>query len=641
MNTKIFDSLLEPTFIIGENLKVIYCNEPAALLIDQSVRKMIRTAPLLTDLIEFSEPLVALQDLSSVSDATAYQELKFSTSSGKTGKVQVTFQSWDPEARQWLIYLRDVTLEETLQSKYRAELNQKEDVIKDLQTARDELKNYSENLEIMVADRTKEISELNDTMRALLDSLSQGYFLFDSEGQCLPVYSKACAETLESIPAGKPVWELLKIPDSKVDGFQKWLKATVTEMLPFPDMAPLGPQTYPHSKGLTIQMEYFPVRSPSGEIQALVGVATDITALVQAQKEALHERSQSKMILNVVRNRTAAAMLVSESRQMLAELLAEFDKSQPSKEVIFRLLHTLKGGMASFDVQSIAELCHQAENQLADWNPEAERPLEFENLHGICTQIADTFHEFLDQNKVVFGRSLDSKSRWVEMTVEQIQSFAFRNRLSGELLRAYADEFLSEPVQKYLEHYDGVAATLAEQEGKKLLPLSWVGGDLRVTPEPLQTLFGSLVHAYRNAVDHGLEPEADRLAAGKPGSGCIQTRFRREIRDDYPWLIIEIEDDGRGINPARIRQKLSEKGLASMEETDQQVIQHVFDSQFSTRNAVSETSGRGVGMDAILNSALDLGGTARVESRLNLGTVLIIEFPEPGARPVLTPKIAS
>src|SRR5690606_18400330 len=117
-----------------------------------------------------------------ICDATPYKELTFKTSQGGEGKVQITLQPiFDSMGdKNWIVFVRDVTLEERLQKKYRAELEQKEDVIRALEDAKAKLEDYSKNLEEMVKVRTQELSRLNQTMSALLDSLGQGFFIFNS-----------------------------------------------------------------------------------------------------------------------------------------------------------------------------------------------------------------------------------------------------------------------------------------------------------------------------------------------------------------------------------------------------------------------------------------------------------------------------
>src|ERR1700744_5228700 len=112
MDTKGFDTLLEPIFIVDQDKRVLYCNEAASLMCDISQRKFLRSKPVLDEAFKFKGTLQAFEQLTSVQSATPYQELGFSTETGKLGKVQITVQSFTTDT--WLVYFHDVTLEETL-----------------------------------------------------------------------------------------------------------------------------------------------------------------------------------------------------------------------------------------------------------------------------------------------------------------------------------------------------------------------------------------------------------------------------------------------------------------------------------------------------------------------------------------------
>lgn len=626
LDTKIFDTLLEPVFVISPDKKILYCNEPAAAICDSSARKLQRQNPKLDEVFIFSDPLQHIDSLSKIEEPTSYQEVSFKTLTEKVGKVQITFQPFETakDLKCYLVYFRDVTLEETLQKKYRAELEQKEDVINDLRKAQAELKNYSENLEKMVADRTAEISRLNQTMRALLDSLSQGFFLFDQSGTCLDVYSKASLQTVECIPAGKKIWDVFKIDEKKVVGFQKWLQTLFAEMLPFEDLIPLAPQMYPHSQGQHIQLEYYPLKDSNQKIQGVVVVSTDITNLVEAQKAAAEERSHAKMIMTIIKNRRQTHSFIRESQCLINELKSYSLKLDQEQENVFRILHTLKGGSASFSLKAVADLCHEAETYLSKWkeNPSSENKLKLDEL---ISKIPLQFENFLTDNTTLIGNQDQTQERWVEGPLSQF--LKFQSQLSAELSEKFQHEFLLEPVSNFVSSYGEVMTQVALREGKSIHDHILHNGNIKILPEPYENLFNTLIHAYRNAVDHGIESPEIRESLGKDPQGRIQTSFQILRGPQSSMLQIKIQDDGSGINPQKIREKLISKGLNVEHENEFQLIQHVFDSELSTKDVVTETSGRGVGMDAILHAAKRLKGKAWVESTLGKGTSLFIEVP--------------
>ncbi|HWU43143.1 MAG TPA: ATP-binding protein, partial [Bdellovibrio sp.] len=580
-------------------------------------------------LFTFSEPFEGLKKLINITEPTPYKELNFKTSQGGEGKVQITLQPiFDSMGdKQWIVFVRDVTLEERLQKKYRAELEQKEDVIKDLEKAKAQLEDYSKNLERMVAERTAEIQRMNQMMTALLDSLHQGFFIFNSQGQVLEVSSKACERTIEGRPQGKNIWDVLKLSEKKVEGFKKWMQTLFAEMLPFEDLAPLGPTKYPHSENRHIALEYFPLRAAEGTIDGVVVVASDITSLVEAQEQAEHDRAYAKLIINLVQSKNQIGRFVRESQSLLDSLQTGLKASwkKADSDFLFRQLHTLKGSAALFSIKEMADHCHQAETLLAQFkeSPSAE---SFSRVREETSPIQSAFQAFLKQSEEVLGRSISSERHLeipfskFQQTLQQIEKSA-NNSLAASIL---LNNFAMESIGSFFSSFNEVAQRVAQAQNKNLHPLVLKNADLRILPEIYAGLFATFVHAFRNSVDHGIETPSEREQKGKPTSGTLTVSFA--LNKTQGQLTIRVDDDGNGIDPQKIRAKLSQRNLKSTG-SDSEIIQHIFDSQFSTRDEVSETSGRGVGMDAIKQAAEELGGRVWVESELGKGTSLFVEVP--------------
>jgi two-component system chemotaxis sensor kinase CheA len=143
----------------------------------------------------------------------------------------------------------------------------------------------------------------------------------------------------------------------------------------------------------------------------------------------------------------------------------------------------------------------------------------------------------------------------------------------------------------------------------------------------VEALFEPLLHVIRNAVDHGVEDAAARRAAGKAQAAVIRLRGFREGER----VIVEVSDDGRGIDPARIRQVAAERGLMTAEGlsavSDEDVLELIFAAGFSTADAVTELSGRGVGMDAVRAAVERMGGRITIQSRRGEGTTVRFILP--------------
>ena len=165
---------------------------------------------------------------------------------------------------------------------------------------------------------------------------------------------------------------------------------------------------------------------------------------------------------------------------------------------------------------------------------------------------------------------------------------------------------------------------LAEKTGKKI-ELVTSGEDTEVDRSVLEMLADPLTHLIRNSADHGIEAPAERVMAGKPETGTISLSASHLAGN----VLVEIEDDGGGLNLKRIRDKAITQGLISptMELSDDQVRNLIFEPGFSTCSEVSDISGRGVGMDVVRRNVAALNGKIDVTSEEGLGTAVKIILP--------------
>ena len=164
-------------------------------------------------------------------------------------------------------------------------------------------------------------------------------------------------------------------------------------------------------------------------------------------------------------------------------------------------------------------------------------------------------------------------------------------------------------------------------ELKKKIELQMIGADTELDRQVLELIKDPLTHMVRNSADHGVESPEARLAAGKSETGRITLNAYHE----GGHIIIEISDDGRGLDIARIRAKVLQNGLASESEldqmSDQQIQQFIFRAGFSTAAAVTSVSGRGVGMDVVRTNIEKIGGTVELKSVFGKGSTFVIKIP--------------
>ncbi|MFP4315762.1 MAG: Hpt domain-containing protein [Desulfovibrionales bacterium] len=182
------------------------------------------------------------------------------------------------------------------------------------------------------------------------------------------------------------------------------------------------------------------------------------------------------------------------------------------------------------------------------------------------------------------------------------------------------------PVKSVFSRFPRLVRDLSQKSGKQV-ELITDGEETELDKSVVEEIGDPLVHLIRNSVDHGLEDEQGRKSSGKDPVGRVWLRASHRGNS----VIIEVEDDGKGIDPDRMREKGVEKGILTEEEAramdDQQAVELIFAAGFSTAEQVTDISGRGVGMDVVRNNIKNLKGSVSVQSEVGKGTKFTLSLP--------------
>ncbi|CAD7518922.1 chemotaxis protein CheA [Aeromonas hydrophila] len=211
-------------------------------------------------------------------------------------------------------------------------------------------------------------------------------------------------------------------------------------------------------------------------------------------------------------------------------------------------------------------------------------------------------------------RSRDSQlqeaNSTIAMLVEEIRDGALRLRMV--------------PIGDTFNRFQRVVRDVSHELDKDIA-LVITGGDTELDKSVVEKIGDPLMHLVRNAMDHGIESAERRVAAGKPARGTLTLNAYH----DSGSIVIEIQDDGAGLNKARILQKAQERGLVTTNATltDQEIYQLIFEPGFSTAEAITNLSGRGVGMDVVKRNIQALRGSVELDSKPGLGTRVQIRLP--------------
>jgi len=199
------------------------------------------------------------------------------------------------------------------------------------------------------------------------------------------------------------------------------------------------------------------------------------------------------------------------------------------------------------------------------------------------------------------------------------------DRVTTDLLEAVMKTRM-QPIGNAWTKLPRLVRDLSQSSGKQI-ELSMHGAETDLDRQILQAIQDPLTHMVRNSADHGIEPAAVRRDAGKPEQGTI----RLSAHHEGGHVVIEIADDGAGINASRVRRKAVERGLVKADVAegmpDAQILRYIFEPGFSTAEQVTNVSGRGVGMDVVRSNIETIGGTVELSSQQGRGTTVRIKIP--------------
>ncbi len=208
------------------------------------------------------------------------------------------------------------------------------------------------------------------------------------------------------------------------------------------------------------------------------------------------------------------------------------------------------------------------------------------------------------------GTELQKANRALERRLEELQKGVMEVRMV--------------PVAQLFDKMNRIVRKVASERDKRI-SLEIHGADTELDKLIVEDLSDPLMHIIRNSIDHGIESPDERRAAGKPEKGTV----RLSAAQKGNHVVIEIQDDGRGIDSEKVRLKAVERGLvsASANLTREQVYDLLFTPGFSTADKVSDISGRGVGMDVVKNNIALLSGMIELDSAVGVGTAMTITLP--------------
>lgn len=482
----------------------------------------------------------------------------------------------------------------------------------------EELKKYNLELEAMVEARTKELKNLNDIQKGMLNSLGQGFVIIDKEHKVAPIYSKIAEDMFEVVPHEVEPASIIGINEEESANFKELFGLAFQQVLDFDDMAKLNPEKRTNSKNQRIALNYAPIRNgETSELDYVLVIGTDKTAEWESMEKFKKEWNFSQMITKIASNRFSVNKVITEALSMLKTCseIVQQDKDFALRDVQ-RLVHTIKGSLSYFNIEELTQMAHDTESFLTEYYNAQKCPLELrgEVLKRV-NDLKEGIEAYIDQYDSII--QFKDSSSMKPIPVKDLESFLkdLRSR-NYDLALEFRELFFKSKIGPYFQMYPGIIKDLSiklNKEARFVLQ----GADVEIPDGPWDELFVQFIHCVRNSMAHGMEDPQEREEAGKPREGTITFGFEIVMEQ----LKITISDDGRGID----WQKMAAKDPEIRNEDD--AIARILTGGLSSQDEVSEVSGRGVGVSSVYATVQKWGGHLTIKNKFKEGMSIVISVP--------------
>ncbi len=469
-------------------------------------------------------------------------------------------------------------------------------------------------------------------MRAIVDNVQFGLFRADSRGRIQPGYSQSCRDILsldsQTELTRRVFWHYFGLSAREEENFEAFYE----QVFDLPFLANEMVDQIPSQitvRGKILSCRYYPILKGDVIESVLISFAD-----VSRSRHTSRENEENKTLLRILRNKSRFTLLVSEILTSDDAILTthawpSVDEALALRK-IRRLIHTWKGDLATFGLEEAAGYIHTMEDNLRS-------SMTVSQSQDLMKMLKALIFSYLQNNNSLLRIN---PSALTERSISVPESTF--SKLQGEVSAAATNADLRNKVQHFIDQssmdkadetlsYLALAAQDLARRQDKQLRVETQGGSVAL-PHEFQNVLNGLIHLVRNAVDHGVEKPKERL--GKP----TQAHIFMSVAEHPHSYTIDIEDDGRGIDREKVKQIVLAKKLLDESAWDklgsEEQLYYIFEDNVTTRDTISQVSGRGVGLDHLRAAVEDLQGTITIVSHVGKGTKFLITLPKPGLNQV-------
>jgi two-component system, chemotaxis family, sensor kinase CheA len=499
---------------------------------------------------------------------------------------------------------------------------------------REVIEEQNRTLEQKVEERTAQLQQKNRDIAVMLENMSQGLFTITMEGVIHHEYAAFLEEIFETKRIAQRNYSDLLLTDTSLgaDTIDQ-IQTAIDSMMGMDEMmwefnshllATEMVKSMPDGREKILEMDWEPIFDANEEISKIMVTVRDVTELKALQREAEAQKQELEVIGQILALTEAKYIdFISSSIKFIDECRALIeqteDKNPEVVATLFRNMHTVKGNARTLGFTHITDSVHEVENTYDELRKIEDKQWDKEALLAELAHANESVKRYLDIGRDKLGRSPDATSNDSQFDQDQVNQLLQTSKSfdlsslpveASQWIREVSTMFLSAEgatIDKVIDEVIDSAYALADELEKPRPVVNIKHGDMLIKNEAHSMLNNIFMHVIRNAMDHGIEAGDERVAKGKTAEGHIN--LTSKVNGDQ--LELAVNDDGRGIAITKIFEMAIEKGMyaeGAARPPAHEIANLIFSSGFSTAEAVTEVSGRGVGMDAVKQFLESEGG---------------------------------
>jgi HPt (histidine-containing phosphotransfer) domain-containing protein len=466
----------------------------------------------------------------------------------------------------------------------------------------------NEGLEERVAERTRELG-------VVLDNVDQALFTVDRAGLLSRERSAALDAWFPQAAPGVPLWQLFESIDPQAGA---WLTIGWEQLgdAILPTEVALGQLPQSLSSGATgrrYRIDYRAVGDAAPPDRVLV-VMSDVTEQIDRERREADQQEHLMMFQHVMIDGSDFDEFFGEMDRLVQTILG---RRYADRDALIRALHTMKGSAGMYGFQSIVTVCHDLETRILD----SDQDLREDD----ADHLAEVWSAFASKVRMLAGTQAHDRLEVTHADLLLLRQAIAAGKSASDLMQ-FLRHIERDPVERRLGRIAEQARRLGQRLGKGEIEVKVDANGLRLDSRRWAPFWSAFVHLLRNALDHGLETPEERRAAGKPAQGCLSLT----AREADETVVIEVADDGRGIDWDAVRAGAVARGLTV--QSDEDLLSALVRGGVSTKTEVTELSGRGSGLAACYYACRELGGTMSVVSTRGVGTTFRLSIPSDDSR---------